>query len=480
MNAHSWAKSHKAYIAIFVLALAARLILFYFDLRAHDNQVGMLVGQTPVTQQALIEHDANIGGDCYYETSKNVLEGHGFSCHLLAPYVPYNYGVPGFPLFLDLLLILGHGSYLFLVLTLILIGALTPLLAMSAVRPLFPSYKWIPIFVGIFLALEPSHVLISLGFSPETLFMPVFIFFVITFFRYLESRSTRYAYGAGLFLGIATLIKPTVQYLPLVAVLFVLWQRRHIIDKKLANQLAIFMLVFVAMIAPWVGMNWYRYGAISLSTQSDRSLYVALLPSVIALDRGISFNEAQAPLLQKHPNEFTYANSVGMNAYTLSQLAQYPKGDLKMAALSAFTFFTHDDVLTVLQNVGVVPNSYLKAPAVMLLMHSPLAFAKTIGSYIQSSFIFVLIARLILIVVFLLFIIGIYELWKKKKLSPVLVFAIILVAYFMLTTMANGLSVTARFRMPIEFIILAITAFGYMSLKEAWPALKALCTKKGM
>jgi hypothetical protein len=253
----------------------------------------------------------------------------------------------------------------------------------------------------------------------------------------------------------------------------VLWIERRALSKKLFLHLAYFLAILALMLSPWVYRNYSQFGAVALSTQSDRNLYVALLPSVISIEKGISFNDAQAPLLAKHPNNFTFANSAGMTAYSISTMARYPIADMKMALLSGFTFFTADGVSTVMENVGVQPSAHLDRPATSLLFSSPILLMKTLGAYLDSDVAVIFIARIIFIMISVLFLVGLYWLYRFKQSSKEIDFTVLLVVYFMLTTVSNGLAVTARFRMPIEPIILGVAYVGYVLLKE-----KAL--KKGI
>lgn len=85
----------------------------------------------------------------------------------------------------------------------------------------------------------------------------------------------------------------------------------------------------------------------------------------------------------------------------------------------------------------------------------------------HTSMAAVFIARLLWLFITVCFFLGLYRLYRAKLLSPELLFAIIVVFYFMLTTMVNGLSVNARFRMPVEPVIFAVAYAGLvLSLKK--------------
>jgi len=115
--------------------------------------------------------------------------------------------------------------------------------------------------------------------------------------------------------------------------------------------------------------------------------------------------------------------------------------------------------------VGVTPESYLGKPAYLILLESPLEFARILWTYLHTSMSLVFFARLFWVAVMVFFFVGLYFIWRRRLISPELLFSVIIVFYFMATTMVNGLSVNARFRMPVEPIIFAVSSAG---LYFAW------------
>jgi len=84
----------------------------------------------------------------------------------------------------------------------------------------------------------------------------------------------------------------------------------------------------------------------------------------------------------------------------------------------------------------------------------------------HTAMVFVFIARLFWISMTLCFILGIYNLWRSHLFSPQASFAVIMVFYFMFTTMINGITVNARFRMPVEPLIFAVAYAGFIFLYQ--------------
>ena len=371
--------------------------------------------------------------------------------------------MPGYPYVLYGLLSLT-GSYAATAIVQLVLGALIPVIGMQFARVLVPSLSRAPLVIGALLALAPYQVLFSFIFYTETMFTFTFGIFFLAFFRYLRTPSMRLAMLSGFLLGLVTLIKPTVQYVPVVVGAFMVWRFRKTLDRKLFIQLGSFVVVFVFVLIPWLYRNYTTFGVANLSSQMPFNLYGTLLPSVLAIANHTSFAVEQAKLPVFLDSDLSSLSSLSGKA--IAEISRHPVALIELSALNALTFFTHDGMLTFLQAAGINPISYLQKPALLLLITAPWQFAQTIWEYMHTNMAFVFFARLFWITVTILFLLGLYRLLRAKLFSPELLFSVIVVFYFMLTTMVNGLSVNARFRMPVEPIIFAVAYAGLVLTRE--------------
>lgn len=452
-------KRHKIEFAIFFLAVAVRLIFFFVCFSANGGDVIATVR----------------GQDWYFEISRNLILGNGFSAETVPPFTPYSYGVPGYPYFLFLLLWLT-GSYAATSMIQLLLGAVIPLVGMRIARLVVPphlEFKHVPLAVGILLALAPFQILYSFVFFTETLFTVLLGIFLIVFIKFLNMPSLKLAFLSGLVLGLATLVKPTVQYVPILVIIFALWKFRREWQKKLFMQLGCFLAMFLLVLSLWLYRNYKTFGVVNLSAQVSFNLYVTLLPSVLAIENHSSFTEEQGKL----PNVAQDALfSVGES--TVVKILHHPVALIKLAMLSAFTFFTHDGMLTFLQSAGITPSVYLGQPAIILALSNPFLFSKTIWAYMHTNMAVILFARLFWVAVTLFFAIGLYHLFRRRLFTPQLLFAVAIVFYFMLTTMINGLTVNARFRIPVEPIIFAVAVIGFVSVYQRLEPIQHLTARR--
>lgn len=442
-------KKYKIEIAIFFLAVLVRLVFFFVCLSANGGDVITTVR----------------GQDWYFEISRNLVLGNGFSAATTPPFVPYSYGVPLYPYFLFFLLWLT-GSYAAVAMIQLLLGAFISLLGMKLARFIVPEsteFKSVPVAVGILLALAPYQILHSFIFFTETVFTLLFGLFLLEFFAFLKTPSTKLAGLSGVFLGLSALTKQTVQYVPVLVIIFVLWRFRGVWRKELFIKLGCFLAMFFIILSPWLYRNYKTFHTASLGSGVSFNVFYTLLPSVLAIDHHSSFKEEQTKLPPNDPNDPTFKES---GKFATSEIVRHPAALVKLSLLSSFTFFTHDGMLTFMQSAGITPSTYLQKPALLLFFSSPAAFARVVWGYLHTNLSVVLFARAFWMGVTLFFGIGLYRLFRGRKYSAAGVFSVIIVLYFMLTTLVNGLSVNARFRMPVEPIIFTIACIGFVPVYQ--------------
>lgn len=442
-------KKHKIVIIIFLIALLARGALFFINF--YDNNYDLI----PTIK----------GDDGYYELSRGLLEGHGFSWDAEAPFSPNPLRPPVYPFFIAAILYFFK-SYWVVLFAQILIGSVIPLLGMRIVNKVIPSRK-ISTIVGILLALEPFSVLFSSIFYTETVFIFLFFIFLLFFLDYFKDSTYRNVIWAALFLGLATLTKPTVQYLPVVIPFFVLWHFRKNITKEVIMQIAAFIGIFMLTIAPWLYRNYKEFGVVGMSAQPAFNLYVYLVPSVLSIENKTSFAQEYKAFVRKDgfdENTITLSTSDYFISRSVEILKQHPVALLKSFTTTAVSFFTHDGILTVLMHAGYTPSAYLSKPAAFLLFDSPNKFWEILKSMIMSPLVLVLLARIIWIIITLFALFGAARLLMSKKLGILVVFTLFLIAYFAATTAINGLGVNARFRMPVNLFIFMFAAHGCLSM----------------
>lgn len=453
---------YKIEIFVFLLALFARTILFSINLNNTDFNV----------------INAIHGDDGYYEISKGILAGKGFTGYLTGPYHPDPLRPPVWP-FLIAFIAGIFGTYWAVVVFEILIGSLIPVLGLLIVRRLFLNQK-IALGTGILMALEPYSVLLSSLLYSETMFTFLFLVFFYFLVKYFGDYSMRNLVWMSVFLGLATMTKLTIQYVPIVlaiTMIFVTYKLGQIKWKDISIMLSIFCFLII----PWVCRNYVEYGKLGLSAQPAFNLYVYLVPTVLSIDNHTSFSLEHQKFVRKgnfDENSINLSNADYYSSQAIKILKDHKFAIVKSVCTTLITFFTHDGLLTVFQNAGIVVNNTANRPVLSLLLTDPLNLLRFIFSQIKGWGLFILLARIVWIAVTLLMFIGIFKYLRNERLKVSILIALFIVAYFALTTAINGFGVNARFKVPVEVFIFAFALYGLFSLKRDNVIIDQLVKKK--
>jgi 4-amino-4-deoxy-L-arabinose transferase-like glycosyltransferase len=430
-------------VVVFALALIVRLIFFAASFYAdHGNLVAAVQG-----------------ADGYYVISENIIQGHGYSSEGGPPYTPNAIRPPVMPYFLALLYSLGD-TYWTPLLVEIVLGALLPVIGMRIAQYVVRS-RSVAVAAGIFLALEPFSIAFASLFYSETVFTFFLLLSLWAFCVYLErGRWHELFLSAGL-LGLAVLTKPTAQYVIILYAAVLLWQARHAIRNAMPRVLVL-VVVFLLVLSPWLYRNYITFGVVALSPQLSEQLSAILVPSVLSIANGTSFQtEFNAALARgvKDPNKAELHGSMDAIRTSVTILLAHPYALAVTLGNTALNFFIHDGVFEVLKRLNLKPPVLLGKPALFLFLSDPMALFGYIRTVVFEPTIAILFARLSWIGVTMLFFFGAGAyLRKDSTLAGILCLSMI--AYFMLTTLVIGLSVTARYRMPINYLIVLFAAYG--------------------
>lgn len=436
---------YKIEIAIFLLALAVRCALFGLSVYANHGDIVATVH----------------GDDGYFELSRNLVLGNGLTWDSAPPYMPNPLRPPLYPLFLALPLSLTE-SYWITILCQMLIGTVIPVLGMIFASRLTGSRN-IGLVVGLLLAIEPYSALLSFIFYTETVFTALFLSFLIACLSYLYRHSWRTAFMMGSLLGLAALVKPTVQYVPILMPLGLLLMERRTLNRAVFGHIAAFLAIFVIVIGPWLWRNYTAFGTVGFSAQPAFNLMVYLVPSVRALENGTDFRTEQEHWkaeTQLDESAITLRTSAAFRRKAFAELKDHPIGLIKSVGVTALTFFTHDGILVVLQHLGIEPSVHITRPSFLIAFTDPKVFAQIVRQNLNSPFLFVLCARVFWIIISVLFGTGAVLFIKRNGVSAPVLLSLGIVFYFVLTTAINGLGVNARFRIPVNAVLLTFAAYG--------------------
>ncbi len=429
------------WVALFFLALLVRLAYLFISIHTYGD--GDLV-------------QAISAADGYFTVSQNIIEGHGLTDSAAPPYIPYSFRPPLYHYF-----IAGAywllGGYWGVILLQILIASVLPLLGVAIARNLVER-AWITWTSGVLLALEPSAVLYSTFFYAETFFMFWFSLSILLLFAYLRQGRLWQLMASGLLLGLATLTRPTTQFLPIVIMGAMLYfgftylTRRHILH------ILAYAAAFIIVLLPLLYRNYSIWGVADLSPQMGVNLHMTLLPTVYSIERGTTFQAEFAALEAsglKGPNSANLLEGKEYKKRAIPLLLAHPRALALSMLNSGLSFFTLDGVFDFLRHVRIRPPEMIGRPSLVALATDPVGVAKYFGRNIMSPLFFILMGRLLWIGITVAFIAeAIRRFWRPASLESRI--AVLIVLYFALTALITGFGLSARYRLPVNALIVPL------------------------
>lgn len=414
-------RAYRWEIVLVLLSLSVHFVCFFFVVRAHGSDIVTAVH----------------GDDGYFEISHNVLAGNGYSSATTSPYVPNPLRTPGYIYFL-VGLIGATGSVAAGAVIQLLIASAIPILGMRLARFITDSPR-IGIGTGFILALDPTLALLSFQFYTETLFLVLFLAWMLLTFRYLAQPMWTTLIYSAILLGLAILVKTSAQYIPLILIPFILWQHGTREWRRGALHSLAYLAVVGVILLPWIIRNASEFGTPGLSSQTPFVLYTNFAPAVLTFARGSEFAtevRAFSTAAERDGNIITLANGDAYAAKALAVAFAHPFASMLVAGKSLFTFFTNDGFYTLLARSGHAPYDHL-----WLLITARLVWiAITIAAF-AGALVYLFTQR-----------------------SPLAILCILLVAYFALTSTIAAFGTNPRYRLPVDPIILAFaaTALSYL------------------
>jgi 4-amino-4-deoxy-L-arabinose transferase-like glycosyltransferase len=370
--------------------------------------------------------------DGFYELAENVLAGNGFSWSTEAPYQPNSMRTPGY-VFVLAGLIAVFGVTGAAVVQLLLATAI-PLLGMQIARLITNSRK-ISIITGVILALNPMLAQLSFQFYTETIFLLVFLSWLLVTLYYFKRLTITLLILSALLFGGAVLIKASVQYLPLILIPCLAWAHGWKHWRRSLVHISLFLLIVGTVVSPWIVRNLETFDAIGFSTQSTFVLYTNFAPAVITIAENHDFITFRNSFLT--PEEFrgdaiTFANQDDYKAKAIDIILEHPTATAHIMAKSVFTFFTSDGFYSLLTKVKQDPSDYFIFLVVTRLLWIGVTCAALVGA-------------------------GIY-LWTR--FTPQTLFIITLVAYLALVSTVAAFGTNPRYRLPVDPIIISMAMVG--------------------
>ena len=219
---------------------------------------------------------------------------------------------PGYPLVLSLLIDGPSGGKLIKKIQLfqMLVSTLTLIIAFFFFRLYLP-----PLLGGVaafLMALSPHLIIFNSYILSETLFCFVLVVIGFLVCRYVQQPTVWFSILLGSMMGLATLVRLSLQFFPIVMAIVLLIHYGRNTGPKLALSI---MLGFILTLSPWYIRNGFTLGKIS-----DKSLMINFLHHGIYPD----FKYKQKPESYGRPYKFD-PRSAEINANVTSVLEEMKK-----------------------------------------------------------------------------------------------------------------------------------------------------------
>jgi hypothetical protein len=211
----------------------------------------------------------------YFVYSYNLRYKHTYSREvgdmrdLNSPVHPDSHRSPGYPLFLTLFLdgLSFHSSIHKVVIAQAVLSALSILVAFLLFKSFLPS-AW-ALAASLFVAISPQLIIPNSFLISETLFCLLLLVIGYMVSLFASRPSAILAFLTGMLTGLASLVRPILEYLPFLLGLWLLAEYRR--RGGLRYCVALFLGFFLAFF-PWILRN-----AITLGTFSDDALLINFL-----------------------------------------------------------------------------------------------------------------------------------------------------------------------------------------------------------
>lgn len=417
--------------------------------------VRIILGWTILNHNNYDVEKSIVGHDCYYETAVNILHGNGFSCKLQPPYTPNIISAPIYPYLLALILLIFK-SNLAIIIIQGLVSTLIPILSYLVVKRVMQS-STIALATGLFLAIEPYTALVAITMLTETVFTIFWLLFVIFLHDFLNDKTYKNVIFSAIFLALATLTRPNIQFLLVFTLIFMWWRLHREQSRGLYYKLALWGIIIMVIISPWLYYNYKTIHKITISTHVSDNLYMYLLPSVIAKEKSISFEQARLEFYKQENisniDEILKPENSQMYAkHALILLIKHPVGLVKSLITTVVGFFIHDGYLDILDRFSYQP-----------------VFPSSLSNLqdLNYSGAIILLGRILWILITISFGVGAILFLKKYSQNQMAIWTLSVIVYFAFTTLIIGLGINARFRFAINTFIIMFCFYAWHSLLKS-------------
>ena len=398
------------------------------------------------------------------------------------PQYEYLFRPPIIPMFNAFFLWLGgeHGIKTIILAQIVLVSVTSFLIAKTADK----IQKGAGFIAMVLFLFNPNTLSAAFLIQSETVFVFFLTFSTYALLEYSDKHRWRDITISSLLLAIATLARPTTQYL-IVLFPFACWLLLIIVHKHTALTFQkIFQSIVatglaVLLVTPWALKLAQSEGSPTLTTAEIRSIYIYdQLLTLESYKKGISINDAiKTEVENKTLQQTKVCDSLEYNSSSrascfqeaekryIRQLLGYPiKEYVKPITKSFANFFFSGSSgnwhnlleMNNQSNLVTIATNVSNQQSFTMVME----ILRNLGFW---SITITVLCLLFSVLLKLMSLVGVYELVKRRHFA-VLTVCLALIFYFFATTLFLGQS---RYRVPIEPYFTVLATFGLLRLSQA-------------
>jgi 4-amino-4-deoxy-L-arabinose transferase-like glycosyltransferase len=294
----------------------------------------------------------------YHTIACSVVQGKGISNPDGSPHF---YRLPGYPLFLAACYWLGGGSVERMLVLQQILASCIPLLVFVLFLQLFPGAyigAWAAACVAV---VHPGFLILSGLVMSETLFVFLLLVFLILFFiSWSRPHAVSYVCGAGLLLGITSLVRPVGIWLLALCIIILLCRPLHWSTRLF--QALCFFGTWLIPVGWWVLRNFLHTGVFFLHTFSGPHLLNHGAVRIFASACHIPYAQAQRrvydDLRPKKSLLHEWEWSPAAEHYAFICLIEHPWYACKLCCVNIFKtiFSLYASELLCIDSGGVLPS----------------------------------------------------------------------------------------------------------------------------
>ena len=407
---------------------------------------------------------------------------------------PFALRVPGYPFYLSLSLYLFDNFWPALIGQIIL-ASLIPFF-LFRIALLLEFTPRIAFFASLFSALEPHLIIYSITFMSDVLFTFILLLSFLFFFKFFKGGRFLFLALSGGLLGLSAYVRELSLYLTLpygIVIFYYVWKQEGVFLWRAVLSLGLFPRVFFIIVMPWFIRNYYHFGIVSFSFHGADALYLYTGSSIVALRDGISFDQAKGELIEEYEQETGtkisyYETDIRYNEVMYRKSFELITRNipvvLKLAILSQIAFWTsHNYAYFLTYFYEILEPPVYSSPPTHLLFQGRIreALNNVSSNFLSPYYTLSIVGKLTQITIVMLMTAGFFYCLRKADLyrRTVFLFLLFLFFYYSAIVFTAGLGVEARYRYPIEPLMILMAVYGLCALlsrqNNKYPTISQSC-----